>query len=106
MKFSTNKKKGNRGARGDLGDHGDPEVNPKREKMVEGIPESFVRGAKLCLAFQKGQCEEPGDHVTEKGTSITHNCATCMKLSKATVPDHCSKTCPKKKQLFPARAGR
>ena len=76
--------------------------NPKKDpKLVEGVPESFIRSAKLCIAFQRGTCSETSEHTYgSSGTVLAHSCAICLKMFKEVATDHNSKTCPNRKEFF------
>ena len=102
MKLSNGGKKSNK----KLDKDDNPDSVAKQKKKVEGVLQDFYISNKLCIAFNKGQCGETADHLTSQGTSITHNCGTCLKLNLGVVPDHSAKACPNKQKLFRGKAGK
>ena len=56
----------------------DTEKDKAQGRMVEGVPESFLRSSKLCIAYQKGTCDEPAAHTI--GTSSTVLALLCRVL--------------------------
>ena len=68
---------------------------------VEGVPEAFIKSSKLCIAYQKGTCEEQAAHIFgTSNTVLAHSCAVCLRLDKTVSADYYMNNCPKKKQLF------
>ena len=56
----------------------DTEKDKGQTRTVEGVPEAFVRSSKLCIAYQKGTCDEPAAHTI--GTSSTVLALLCRVL--------------------------
>jgi hypothetical protein len=61
------------------------------------VPESFIKGQKLCFKFNKGQCDEKDNHVVGKIT-LVHACALCAFKKRGTVPDHGTHNCPRREK--------
>ena len=79
---------------------GATEKGGKKQILVEGVPEGFIRSSKLCIAFQRGQCDEDESHALPNGSVLSHSCAVCLKVNKKVEADHGARNCPDKKQLF------
>ena len=85
----------------------DPEKEKPKDKKIEGVPEAFIRSARLCIAYQMGKCQEEDQHTFgTSNTLLTHSCAICLRLDKTVAVDHHSKNCPRKKQLFRKGGGK
>jgi hypothetical protein len=85
-----------RGGGGKYNNNNDDSDSTKRDKVNPNfVPDSFLRKKNLCMKFQKGLCEEEGNHVIGSIT-LVHACGLCLFKDRGLNPDHCHKTCPRK----------
>ena len=71
------------------------------QKLVAGLPVSWMQENSICIKFQTGKCTEPGPHTTPKGSKmLKHACAGCMKIGKPENSTHGASECPNKQQFF------
>jgi hypothetical protein len=95
---SKKKKPGKPGSEGgaDSGGGGEEE---KKKKNPNFVPESYLRSKKLCLKFQRGTCDETGNH-TFSAIELVHACGLCLYKNRGILGDHGLKACPKKEKGF------
>ena len=96
---------GNNGGSGG-GNPKDVDRTARDKKLVEGVPESFLRLSKLCIRYQSGTCPEEENHTLPSGTVISHSCAICLKKDQQVNADHGAHKCPKKKSFLQSGGGR
>jgi hypothetical protein len=86
MRFSPQKSK-NPNTNGNL--------NADVSKDPNFVPQSFMRSQHLCMKFQSGRCDEPGNHIFGKVT-LVHACALCAFKDRGSVVEHGTYNCPKR----------
>ena len=75
---------------------GSTDVDDKKKKIH--VTDNFMRAKKLCLAFNRGTCDQTTDHLIGK-TTVVHACGLCLFKEKGVVTDHGLKTCSLKKDF-------
>jgi hypothetical protein len=71
------------------------EFGDKRKKGPNFVPEAFLRSKHLCLKFQRGTCDETGNHQFGK-VELVHACGLCLHKDRGLFSDHGMKSCPKR----------
>ena len=59
-----------------------------------------AHSVKPCFAYQRGQCDSPGDHPNAHGDKLHHCCAHCWRLKGKAFP-HSEKDCRSKVKQVP-----
>ena len=81
-------------------------VTPKGGSHVYGIPTEFLRNKKLCIKYNKNECDQAGSHPQTNNESVTliHKCAGCLKNGVTPEKEHGVRSCPKGPYKVPFRA--
>ena len=74
------------------------DIDDERKKKKVFVTDNFMRSKKLCLAYNRGTCDQTGDHMIGK-TNVVHACGLCLFKEKGVVTDHGLKSCPVKKDF-------